>query len=275
MPLSKQGIVTRPYAGGSRGGTSMRNVKRHGSFLSGMREVVWSSLVPTHNQVLGDGANLSSISAGSLIFDRDGGGGSTAWTTAFPSVPCSVCIDKKVSGSDDTALTIRIAGYDQFDRLVEEEISVVKTEKIALSSHAYSELIQAELVSKGGTAVTDFDISVIGAGDHSALSVDWTSKSVNAACRIGLPFIPTDPGAVKAIHVAQNGATGYVRRTSDNVWQIQNENSGVADSTTLTDADIYGGDIGNACVLLPANTQTSGHAMVTVVLDRDLIRNFN
>ena len=160
MPLSKQGIVTRPYAGGSRGGTSMRNVKRHGSFLSGMREVVWSSLIPTHSQVLGDGANLTSIAAGSLIFDRDGGSPPTVWATAFPSVPCSVCINKNTT-SANTELTIRIAGYDQFDRLVEEEVSVVATEATALSSHAYSELIQAEVVSKGSAHVTDFDISVL------------------------------------------------------------------------------------------------------------------
>ena len=274
MPLSKQGIVTRPYAGGSRGGTSMRNVKRHGSFLSGMREVVWSSLIPTHNQVLGDGINLTSITAGSLIFDRDGGNPPKVWATAFPSVPCSVCIDTKTA-SANTEVTIRIAGYDQFDRLVEEEISVIATEKTALSSHAYSELIQAEVVSKGSSHVTDLDISVLGASNHSALSVNWTSTDINASCRIGLPFIPTDPGAVKAIHIHQNGAAGYVRRTSDNVWEMQNENGGVADSTALTDADMYGGDIGNACILLPANTQSNGHAMVTMVLDRDLIRNFN
>jgi len=206
--------------------------------------------MPTHAQVLGDGANLTSIAAGSLIFDRDGGSPPTAWSTAFPSVASTVVINKKQAGSN-LELTVSLSGYDQFDRLVEEEIAVPSAGGAGMSKHAYSELIQCELVAKGSTHITDLDIGVYGVADHDDLSVDWSGTTLNASCRIGLPFIPTRPEAIRAIHVGLASSNTWMRRLSANTWKVETEASSVGESAVLPDAAVYGGDLGNACILLP------------------------
>lgn len=273
MANTRDSRFTRPFAGGSRGGTSMRNVKRHGSFLSGMREVTWFAKMTPHLTYMAETIDLTSPAkdAGDIVLD-DGTNG-TAWTTAYPG-GFAVTLDKN-STAANTEATFLLRGYDHMDRYVEEEIALVAAQDANISAHAYSEVIELELVSEGSTAITDLDVALAGSSDNDITSIDWSGTGVNISSRIGLPFIPTNPRAVRACHYAQTGIDGWIRHVSDGVWEFDSQSASVGQSAVLTDADVYGGDIGNACFLVPAATVIGDGAVITFIFDRDFIRNFN
>lgn len=266
MPLTKTGNIHRPLFGGTPGGISMRNLPKD-SFLVGSRTTCIYMKIP-QRVVLGAAEDISSHTSGQMIWD-DGTSG-TAWSTAFPGVPCSVVFDKN-STAGGSATTVRITGYDQFDRLIEEEVTAPDGQAVALSKHAYRELVQCEIV--GTSTVTGATIEVAGVSDHDDLSVDWSGTGANASCRVALPFIPKHPHVIRAVHlggVAAAAAHGWLRWTSENTWQIQHENASMGDATALTDADVYGGDISNACILVPGFTTADDWGMLCIHLDPDL-----
>ena len=266
--LAKTNAVM-PYHGRTSGGTNFRNVDRDAS-LAGMKEVVWDFQVPVP-QTLGTARNLGSIAAGGMIWD-DGTSG-TAWSTAFPGVPCTVLLET-ASAASNSEVTVRLAGYDQFDRLVEEEISCSAAKKDSSSEHAYKELVQCELVSKAASPPSSVTLQV--SGTANLLEQFGTSGVATPCCRIGLPCILPDPRAIKAVLIGSySGAdlSGYVRQTSDNVWSVQNIAGAVDDYTNLTDAQVM--NLGAGTMLLPGfGTAPATQIRGVVIFDRDYTRNF-
>ncbi len=266
MTLTKLRTTT-PFHGRSTGGMNLRQLK-DGSILRGTKSIVWNFQLPIHNLVLGN-ADLTSPTAGDIVLGVGFVSGGAAWTTAFPGTPCSLTIDKN-STSANTGLTVRLSGYDQFDRLVEEEISVAAADRTALSRYAYSEVIQCELVSEGSTAVSDFDVLVSGISDHSGFSPGLTGTAI-PSCYIGLPFMADRYSLVQAVITGQTGASGYVRRlntlNSDGVglWSVQNESGSVTDSVVLLDTDVQ--NLGAGTMLLPGFSLTTGIQMGCLMFD--------
>lgn len=261
MPLTKLRTVV-PYHGRSNGGTNLRNIKRHGSILYGTKNVVWTFQLPIHGLELGSTADLTNVAVGGMIFD-DGTSGEETWNTAFPGVACSVTLDTHTT-SINTEIVARLAGYDQFDRLVEEEITVGASDRTGLSVHAYSEVVQLELVSKGSSEPSDLDVSILGISDHSGFSVPLTGTSIPGTF-IGLPCMPDRYHLIQAVVTGQSGAAGYVRQLSDDVWSIQNESGTVTDSVVLLNSDVQ--DLGAATMLLPGFSLTTGIQMGCVMFD--------
>ena len=67
--------------------------------------------------------------------------------------------------------------------------------------------------------------------------------------------------------------SGYVRRTSDNVWEVQNAAGAVEDITNLTDAQVM--NLGAGTMLLPGfGTAPATQIRGVVIFDRDYTRNF-
>jgi hypothetical protein len=266
MVLTKN-YTTTPFHGRSNGGTNLRNLRRHGSILRGTKSAVWSFGMPLHSLELGSTANLTGIAEGAMIFD-DGTSG-TAWNTAFPGVACSVTMDSHTT-SINSEIVVRIAGYDQFDRLVEEEVAVAAADRTGLSRAAYSEVIQCELVSKGSSEPSDFDVSIIGISDHSGFSPGLTGTTIPGTY-IGLPFMADRYDLIQAVISAQTSASGYLRnlntKNSDGVglWSLQSESGSVTDSVLMLDTDVQ--RLGAGTMLLPGFSNSAGAASGCVMFD--------
>lgn len=266
MVLTKN-FTTTPFHGRSTGGTNLRNIRRNGSILHGTKAVVWNFLLPLHSVQLGSAADTTGVADGGMLFD-DGTSG-TAWNTAFPGVACSVTIDTNTT-SVNTEVTVLLAGYDQYDRLVEEEITVAAADRTGLSRAAYSEVIQLELVSNGSAEVTDMDVAINGVSDHSGFSPGLTGVLI-PSCYIGLPCMPDRFHLIQAVILGQSGVDGYLRnlntKNSDGVglWSLQSESGSITDSVLMLDTDVQ--NLGAGTMLLPGFTLASGVGMGCVLFD--------
>ena len=190
--------------------------------------------------------------------------------TRVTGSPCSVNIDSGTTLAN-TDIVVRLYGYDQFDRLVREDIRVAAADTDGLSKHAYKELIQLELVSAGSVAVTSLDVAIKGVSDHDGFSVGLTGTLIPSPY-IGLPCIVPDPKAIRAVIVAQSSADGYVRWLGEDTWSVQSEAASIPDSTSLKDTDVM--NVGAGTLLLPGFTTVGGVGRGVVVFDYDYSLNY-
>ena len=267
MPITKNRTVV-PFHGRTNGGQNLRNFPRNSVLYGGLDSVVYIP-IPKHSVTLGTSLALNTpINPGDIMID-DGTSGQ-AWTTPYTSVPRNVVVSFATAAGANTEFTVRVSGYDQFDRLAEEEITVTDDETNSGGFIAFKEVLQVELVRKSASATGVVDIIISSVFAHNDTSHDFSGDLSAPGLRIGLPFIPDRPGLISAVVIIQSAAVvGYTRRTSDNLWEVQNSVASVGDATDLTDADVYG-DISNGTILCPATSASSG--WIAVHLDRDLAR---
>ena len=264
-------LVTQPFTARASGGTSMRNVKRHGCVLSGMREVVWHRGMIPHTTHLAEAVNLTGRAPGDPVIDR--AGTHNSWTSVH-ALGYAVTLDKNDAAGSEGA-TFRLKGYDHFDRYVEEDIVLTDGEDATTSGYAYNEVIELVLLAEGSTEISDLNVSLVAQSDNNNTSINLSATGINVSTRVGLPFIPSHPAAVKAVFYAQDGVNGHIVRTGDDTWNLRCESGSVGTSAALTDNDVYGGDIGNATFLIPVATNVESGSPIVFVFDREYIRNFS
>jgi hypothetical protein len=229
--------------------------------------------------VFGDGGDASALNEGDLLF----GAGATAFSLDVTGTPCN-CIVRSKSSALNSELTVDVSGYDQFDNLITERITVPAAEPGALSKAAFKQFVSVTFIERGSAASTEFDdIDLVASGtnDHNDFSTDTSGEAAVLACRIGLPFLPKSAKVIKAVTIGY--ATGGVRNhaslinNGDGTWTHASTQAGYW-TGNLSDSDVVDVETGT-CLLpafvLPGYSSSHNDVLACFHLDKDLMRTFH
>lgn len=274
-------LQVQPRSSSSRGGDNLRNVGKYSWLAGQFSSLLFMRLPVTGNGgIFGDAGNANGKDEGDLIF----GEGATAFSLDVTGTPCS-CVVRTRSEALNSELTVDVSGYDQFDNLVTERITVPAAEPGALSKTAFKQYVSVTFIEKGSAASTEFDdIELVATGlqNHNDFSTDTSGEGSVLSCRIGLPFLPKSAKDIKAVTIGYSASStrfhGSLVNNGDGTWTHDHSLSATYWTGTLSDSDVVNVETGTC--LLPAfvnPTYTSSHNDVFACfhLDKDRMRNFH